>query len=574
MIKKKPLTQRELEVCLLESEESDGFDFSSDDDIKDRTFDPDKVSSDSESSDDDPEDETPVNDLPVVQDPHTNINDNVPIDDEENWTDTDLGPIEFPFTGAKQFTSDLPLTARPIQYFLSLFDDEIFERITDETNRRAHLDLNSKITRSSREKKWKDIDVMEMKKFIGVCMLSGTVHFPLLAKQWSRHPIYFHPIFGRTTSRNRFQMILKNLRFVDHTAIDSNDKLFKIRPILEKVLQNIKKIFSPGKNLSIDEAMIGWKGRLSFRQYISNKRHKYGIKLYEVTTDDGFILDVIVYTGKGTIVEEDSSHVQSVVKKLLKDFVEKGHTVYLDNFYTSVPLAEYLFKKKTTLVGTIRENRKGNHKPTMNTKLKKGEVVWKRKGPVLLTNWRDKRNVRMISTAHGHRMIETQSKRGVMKTKPKCVLDYNEHMSGIDKADQMMAYYSTPRKTIRWYRKIFFHLVDLSVWNACYLYNFHQNKNIRLLEFREKIIMDLIDNPDIPERVDQHDTINTFHFLEPNPPTEKDRSAMRRCRQCTCKNDKKKLDIIAQFVQKSQGFACFHVSKNGTKTRKYVNVLS
>lgn len=92
-------------------------------------------------------------------------------------------------------------------------------------------------------------------------------------------------------------MILKNLRFVNHANMDENDKLFKIRLILEKILQNCKEVFSPGQHLSVVEAMIGWKGRLSFRQFLSNKYHKYGIKLYELTTDDGFVLNIIVYTG-------------------------------------------------------------------------------------------------------------------------------------------------------------------------------------------------------------------------------------------------------------------------------------
>lgn len=52
-------------------------------------------------------------------------------------------------------------------------------------------------------------------------------------------------------------MILKYLRFIDHTDVQIEDKLFKIRPILNKILANIKKIFSPGKDVSIDEAIIG-----------------------------------------------------------------------------------------------------------------------------------------------------------------------------------------------------------------------------------------------------------------------------------------------------------------------------
>ncbi|KAJ8955084.1 hypothetical protein NQ314_006965 [Rhamnusium bicolor] len=72
----------------------------------------------------------------------------------------------------------------------------------------------------------------------------------------------------------------------------------------------------------------------------------------------------------------------------MTNYLGKGHTVYLDNFYISVPLAEALFREKTGCVGTLRQNRRGNSKEVVKKKLKEGEVVWKKKGPVLVTNWR------------------------------------------------------------------------------------------------------------------------------------------------------------------------------------------
>ncbi|KAJ8967662.1 hypothetical protein NQ314_002697 [Rhamnusium bicolor] len=60
-------------------------------------------------------------------------------------------------------------------------------------------------------------------------------------------------------------------------------------------------------------------------------------------------------------------------------------------------------------------------------------------------------------------MIEIQVKRGSKKNKPACVDDYNKNMSGIDRSDQMLNINSTPRKTVHWYRKIFFHLIDLCI---------------------------------------------------------------------------------------------------------------
>lgn len=52
----------------------------------------------------------------------------------------------------------------------------------------------------------------------------------------------------------------------------------------------------------------------------------------------------------------------------------KGCTIYSDNYYTSVSLAEYLLEKKTYLCGTLRSPRKNLCKEVVKANLKKGEM--------------------------------------------------------------------------------------------------------------------------------------------------------------------------------------------------------
>nr|CAI5823359.1 unnamed protein product [Callosobruchus analis] len=177
-----------------------------------------------------------------------------PNNSDDEWTDAEEDPEAFPFLSKDDINISIPFDATPLQ-------------------------RNEKV----------------------LCVLSGNIHFPTLLKQWRKHP------------RNRFTDILRILRFVDHSTAKTEDRLFKIRPILEKVVENIKSVYSPGQHLSIDEAMILWRGRLSFPQYIPNKRHKYGIKLYELTTDNGYILNIIIYVGKGTLENQNDSHAASVI---------------------------------------------------------------------------------------------------------------------------------------------------------------------------------------------------------------------------------------------------------------------
>ena len=490
--------------------------------------------------------------------------------DGDTWTDMDDNPPNIPFSGNPKINIQVSDTDKPYDYFKKFFTDEIMEVVVRETNRRGQKMFDSSKTRSKRVKKWVDVTAVELEKFLALCSLSGTVQFPILARQWSKDPLYFHPIFGKTMSRNRFTTILKNLRFVDHETVDKSERLYKIKPIIDIVLHNLKTLLSPEKQLSIDESMLHWRGRLKFKQYISNKRHKYGIKFYVLTTSDGYVLNFIIYTGKGTLNgENEKGHAFSVVNQLMADYLDKGHELYVDNFYNSVALAEYLIKKNTYIIGTLKENRKGNPKELLKKKLKKGEAAFKRKGPVLVVNWKDKRNVRMISTKHRHAMVENTNKRGNKKIKPQCILDYNRYMSGIDKSDQMMSYYSTPRKTIRWYRKIFFHLFDICLWNSFYAYKkIKQLPKVRLLKFREEVLRQMLkishlDNTDIGQ-----DTKNkSFHYLQPAPATEKEKSAMKRCRQCTKEKQNRKTRYFCPICPENPGLCVYPCFKNWHETQ-------
>ena len=54
--------------------------------------------------------------------------------------------------------------------------------------------------------------------------------------------------------------------------------IYKVRPLLDAVVENFQSSYSPSDNLSIDESMVGFKGRLAFLQYMPKKPQKWGMK--------------------------------------------------------------------------------------------------------------------------------------------------------------------------------------------------------------------------------------------------------------------------------------------------------
>lgn len=227
----------------------------------------------------------------------------------------------------------------------------------------------------------------------------------------------------------------------------------------------MRELYYPDKNLSLDESMVLWRGRLLFRQYISNKRHRYGLKLYMLTEPNGLILRFTVYTGQ---LDElgGKGHAEKVVMHLVKDYLNKGHSIFMDNYYNSCQLARNLIKNKTFCTGTLRSGRKGGPKKVFEKKLAVGESKAQYSNGIMVAKWKDKREVSYISTEFENNMVEVTSKRGVVKEKPVPIVEYNKNMGGIDRQDQMMAYYPSLRKTLFWYKKLAIHILLLLMFNS------------------------------------------------------------------------------------------------------------
>lgn len=384
----------------------------------------------------------------------------------------------------------------PLDYYKLFVDKKIIETMVVETNKYAAEYISSHdIKPKSRVKKWEPTTFEEMEKFMGVLIVMGTTKVPNLNFYWSKKKCYRNEYIANLMSRDRFLLLLKFWHFSD--SVDESDKLYKIRNVLDILLKSFTEVLTPGRFIVIDETIIPWKGRLKFRQYIKNKAHKYGIKLYKLCTPDGYTYAVIIYTGKDD-EKSGSGHGYDVVLKLTKNLLEEGRTLVADNFYTSTTLAAELLKKKTFLCGTVRINRKGLPKTFVSTKLKKGQIIgcMNLKG-VKIIKWMDKRPVTMLTTVKEHNAtlkdtgkLSRVSKQPIMK--PECVTMYNECKKGVDFSDQMTAYYWTLLRGLKWYRKLMMSLLfGTCLVNAWLIHKMKNEDQITLLTFFESVIQSL-----------------------------------------------------------------------------------
>lgn len=154
----------------------------------------------------------------------------------------------------------------------------------------------------------------------------------------------------------------------------------------------------------------------------------------------GVILKVLVYTGAMDTLG-GKGHITQVVLELIKNYLDLGHSLYLDNYYNSFDLANKLTDRNTHCTGTLNSKRTNNPKPVIDKNLKKGETGAAYSHDIVVKKWKDKRDVIYIANKHADNMAEYTDRRTRAREKPTPIFYYNKFMGGVEHQDQLDAYY-------------------------------------------------------------------------------------------------------------------------------------
>jgi hypothetical protein len=219
--------------------------------------------------------------------------------------------------------------------------------------------------------------------------------------------------------------------------------------------------------------------------------------MYKLATTNGYTWSFLIYTGQQDPMA-GVGHAERVVMDLLDGLSGCYRTVVADNFFTSISLAERLLAHDTYLTGTLRTNRAASGKEILQKKLKRGEAYGLQNKGIKLIMWKDKKDVLMISTRPSHSAVVVDTGKTSFQNepimKPKVIVDYNKGRQGTDLSDQLSAYYTCLRRSIKWYRKVAFELIfETAIVNSYLVYKEHYStNNMTILKFRESLVRSLL----------------------------------------------------------------------------------
>uniref|UniRef100_A0A2A4JU13 B30.2/SPRY domain-containing protein n=1 Tax=Heliothis virescens TaxID=7102 RepID=A0A2A4JU13_HELVI len=245
----------------------------------------------------------------------------------------------------------------PFDFFKLFFQDSFLEQIVQSTNTYA-LQLLAKAKPHDTIREWKPLTVENLKIFLAILFHMGHIKLECFSDYWQENPL-FNVFPRRFMSKDVFMIIFKCLRF------GSND----VDTLIDYFNNRTMELYNPGEVLLIDEY-----GSIS-REGNQIKLFSSHVKVYMLAAPSGIALKVYVHHRTCDHVDRGQDPMLHVVEKLLHNYANKGHHVYMCDHYNSVELSEFLLANGTNSTGMLHAKRKGN--PALcATKLKRNASVY------------------------------------------------------------------------------------------------------------------------------------------------------------------------------------------------------
>lgn len=198
------------------------------------------------------------------------------------WTTENLEPEIHNFNDENSVCKIFINSNRKIlDYFQILFTEDLMAHIVKCTNEYYKSTTTSNLRAKRKyDKSWVDVTTSEVYRFFATALLMAHVKKLKYTDYWSTDCLIATESFRKIMPRDRHRAILNFLYFYDSSVANTRDPLYKIRRIIDELQRSFSRCFYPFRNLCIDESLMLFKGRLSFKQFIPAKRNRFGIKSF------------------------------------------------------------------------------------------------------------------------------------------------------------------------------------------------------------------------------------------------------------------------------------------------------
>ncbi|UYV66240.1 hypothetical protein LAZ67_4000948 [Cordylochernes scorpioides] len=358
-----------------------------------------------------------------------------------------------------------------IDIFNLFFTAAIIKQISEFTNAKIE-EFRQRISDLTKSTYSNFTSEIEIRAFLGLLYLAGVYKSghenveSLFASDGTGRDI-----FRSVMSVKRFLFLLLCIRFDNFKTRCKVDRLSPIRDIFQTIIEKFQSCYTPAEYLTVDEMLVGFRGKCPFKIYIPSKPNKYGIKIVILADSrTHYMYNAMVYTGKSkTPKSKELSLPTQIVLDISRPLWKSNRNITADNWFTSIELVDKLKEHGLTYLGTMRKN-KPQIPPQFqpHPKRESGTSIFGFSGTKTLVSYvPKKKKIR----------------------KPDIIMDYNLTKGSVDTIDQMVSNFSTSCRSRRWPLALFYALLDITALNSYIIFNYQIDKKDQ--KERSTFIVDL-----------------------------------------------------------------------------------
>jgi len=379
----------------------------------------------------------------------------------------------------------------PYQLFQLFYTEELFQHIADASNHnKTKLKVNTALNTMVRKMRdsTRPFTSNEFKVFMGICLMMNLNRNSFYWDHWNSKNDLKNSYLRFFMPKYRFYYSKRFFHVEDFKHSNKADKMHKLSFLIEYICEKWQKYFYPGRDICIDETIIPYTGKkTNFTVGLRNKPNS-GFLMYGIANStNGYMLKGEIFTGKDVVPDKDkkeSNIIYNRILRLIDRYLDKGHILFVDNFYTTIGIADFLYRRNTGFVGTLRDNRAKEQK--LDKGMVKSEVryfVNQERPFLMLTIFYDTVIVKALSNCFKaqnvvyKKSMQRTTSRG-LKVSPLVFREYNKKASGVDISNHLYACYRNTIRSNKWWHYIYFYFLQTCVTNAYLIYKFN-SKDIR-----------------------------------------------------------------------------------------------
>ncbi|XP_043271229.1 piggyBac transposable element-derived protein 2-like [Venturia canescens] len=327
------------------------------------------------------------------------------------------------------------LASSPTDLFEMFFSETLKKYIIDATTEHGY-----QLTRD------------RLDKFLGVIIFTTFNKRLSQRDYWSTNPLLKSDVVMSALSRQEFKRIKSHIKYHKLDDENGNDKIWRVRHIMDIFNENIKRFVFFCTALCVDEMMLKFYGQISFKQFIKSKPIRFGIKEWALCSSNGYLFHCEIYCGKNNNDDflpncaQGSRVVMRMLQKFLLDIPPRKvlqYHIYFDNLFCCPDLLVHLKKLNLRATGTVRKNRI-KETNDIDAKAPRGtfKVKHDQNSGINFITVVDSKPVSILSTAAGITPVSdvTRYDKNAKEKKtisfPNAFKVYNSFMGGVDLQDQ------------------------------------------------------------------------------------------------------------------------------------------